>query len=265
MIKRTCFAVVLVAVILVAVPAARSAPPRAQAASPAQAPMQQPRNVIYVAQWGIARADWAAFEDNTRKNLIPVLAKLLTQGTLHGWGFARRMVHDESGVTHVLWWSASSVGNLLRAEDELLKVPAVAAPPVNITKHFDIIVQTVAGNGKPSSGVGYFTVGYYHLRPGAFEGFLAVFKKEVAPALDPLVADGTLSAYGLDTEVIHTTDPASVFAVLAGPSPDSVDKARAALEAVLAKSPSVEGAVAALTHTSDHRDQLYEIFDHNIK
>ena len=261
MTKRVLCGIALIAIILLAAPGMTPASP-AQAAG--QAPMQQPRNYIYVAQWGVARADWSAFEDNTKKNIIPVLTKLMTQGTLHGWGFARRMVHDESGVTHVLWWSASSVGNLLRAEDELLKLPAPTGA-VNISKHFDIVVQTVAGNGKPSSGAGYFTVGSYHLRPGAFEAFLAIFKKEVAPALDPLVADGTLSGYGLDVEFIHTTDPNTVFAVVAGASPDSVDKARAAIEALLAKSPSVEGSVAALTHTNDHRDELYEIFDHNVK
>src|SRR5271170_5962279 len=124
----------------------------------------------YVAVWGTPRAQFVDIE-KFYKDARPTLDKLVTNGTLVGWGNARAWVHDESGFTHANWITATSFANIARALDAVraaLPQPAAFAG----SKHEDLFLRATIHGEKPGArGTGMLWVAHYELRPGQTEEF----------------------------------------------------------------------------------------------
>ena len=86
--------------------------------------------VVYtrVAQWQIARPNWGAYEKDLKKNLMPVMEKLLADGTITEFGADRTTVHSPDGYTHSTWFCARSLSGLEKALDALVESESKLLP-----------------------------------------------------------------------------------------------------------------------------------------
>jgi len=212
----------------------------------------------YVAEWGVPRADWPAFEkpDPAFNNLM---AKLLADGTILSYGSFKSVVHQDGEMNHGGWWSATSVGNLMKA---LAAVVAQKGPPETekiqaASKHSDyVLVSRQYGSKSGSFENGYLRVGTYKSKPGEGETTDRVLKAYIVPVLEKLLADGSIYMYSVDRETIHEADPGYFFIVVITNGADGLDKFYTALEANGKANPTGGPAFGASTEGAAHRDSL---------
>src|SRR5437868_7985673 len=132
----------------------------------AQTATQDQSYFTYVSQWAVPRAEWANFEKQ-EKDDDALMQKLVADGTIIAYGDSTSRVHTEDGYTHADWMTATSRANLLKALEETFKTASNAAF-VGTTKHYYLILRTLAHGGKPASGAtGYLRVVFWQARPGA--------------------------------------------------------------------------------------------------
>jgi len=111
----------------------------------------------------------------------------------------------------------------------------------------------------PTSG--YFNVSFVQIQTGKGERYRELWEKYAKPVYEELFNNGTILAYGLDAEWVHTDDPGYRFSWFAAPSADAVDKVNAAFDAAREKvSPEARGAIFAAfadaTVPGSHRDSF---------
>ncbi len=224
----------------------------------AQAP-QRATLFTYVAEWGVPRAEWAEI-NKLNENVQATLDKLLDEGTLVGYGFYENQLHREDGATHANWFQATSIAGILKALDAL-SATSSASPVLAHSRHRDFLVRSTMYNAK--SGTfrgGYLWVGRFAIKPGHVEDWSRLFGTFIKPVLDELLADGTIVAYQLDTQVVHTPDGVSTLSygyVTSGP--DGIDKVQAAIRAAEAKNEAIAGAISPLEEPTGHFDLLARV------
>ena len=81
-------------------------------------------------------------------------------------------------------------------------------------------------------------------------------KNMIVPLLEKLLADGTLIEYEIDTQAVHTEDPAMFSIVYIAATPEGLDKVNAALQQMMKSNPLGGPAFGGMTESSAHRDQL---------
>lgn len=227
-------------------------------AARAQASADQ-TSYTFVSEWGVPCDKWADYTASGEK-LNPVLDKLMADGTLIAWGRFTVVVHEDAGDTHGLWWTAKTLGNLLRAQDAIAQNPASANPILAGFKHHDHIMRSLAAGGKPgASGSGYLWVSIDPMKTGQLENFAGIFKKDLQPVFDQLVAGGTLFNYSFSTEVVHTGNENTVFITYLLNGPDALDTFRAAIFAAEARMPTFGPAVDSLVQVEGHRDAFLHV------
>lgn len=228
-------------------------------ALPALAQQAEPPNYIWVAEWNVPRARWdevsAGFEKNTR----PILDRLMAAGTITGWGWFSVSVHSAEGASHGIWFMTSSVGANQKAFEELVKAPT--APALTESKHWDIFLRSIFFKSRtvaaPASG--YLWVNSTRVQPGKGQDWRELWEKYNKPVFDELLANGTITAYSVDSEFVHTDDPGNRYVVYVTPTADGVDKVIAAQQAVGQKRTAEErraigDAFAAVVVPGTHRD-----------
>jgi len=228
------------------------------AASPAWAQGEQGKEpiFIYVAQWAVPRAQWSdmAKQDETEKALMD---KLLTNGMVHSYGTFNVLVHQEGQPTHGSWFSATSLGNLMKALEELYKLPDVTSPVLAASKHWDYFLITRDYNGHSGTFKNAYLNGVsWVVKEGHEEEFWRLVRKYVVPMYDKLVADGTLHWYSIDSEYFHTGNPNMVEFVYMTADAPGLDKVRAAVEKLLADNPILGTAFSTMVKSKEHRDFL---------
>jgi len=235
-----CLAVFMVAAVLAVIPAAA----------------QQTQDYFtYVSQWAVPRDQWNAFEKQ-QATAIPMMKQLVSDGTLVDWGNLTARVHEESGFTHAEFFTATNRANLLKALEQAW-TSATNASFVSATKHQDLFLHTIAHGGKTvSNATGYLLVGFYQAKPGDAQAFETLLMKQVKAFLDGCIDNGTLLAYNLDTEFIHTSAPGTYNIALLFPNGADIDKFFADLSAAQKSDPTVGRMFEALTKDRDHRDGL---------
>ncbi|MGB0034632.1 MAG: hypothetical protein WBP79_04065 [Candidatus Acidiferrales bacterium] len=251
--QKTCWKFVLVLVALVmATVAAR--PAFAQASDE----KEKPAMYTYVAEWSASRADWAQMEKFSSGN-ADAMKKLMADGTIVGYGWARAIVHVEGAPTHYTWWSATSMASLIKAL-------AVMAPPsmsgdqakfLSSAKHWDhIMVTRQYANHSGVFENSFLRVGIYRAKPGEGETVNRVLKSYIVPVLDKLLADGAIHGYQIDRETVHTEDPGTFYIALMANGAEGLDKFSAALEAAGKATPTGGPAFGSAVDSSAHRDLL---------
>jgi hypothetical protein len=81
-------------------------------------------------------------------------------------------------------------------------------------------------------------------------------KKVFVPLLEKLLADGTITSYGLNTEDYHTQKIGMAWNYFTVPDAASLDKANKALDEAFDNNPGLGDAFRALTQREGHRDYL---------
>lgn len=250
----TRLAKVVTLVCALAIAAIWASPIRAQAGEE----KEKPPIYIYVAQWDVPRADWPAFE-KPDPAFNALMAKLLADGTIIDYGSFKSVAHQDGSPNHGGWWSANSVGNLMKA------LAAVAAQKGNpelekiqaASKHWDYILDSRLYGAKHGSFEnGYLRVGAYKSKPHEGEQTDKMLKAYIVPMLEKLLADGSIYAYSIDREAIHTTDPSFFWIVIIANGPEGLDKFYEGLEAASKANPTGGPAFGSTLESAEHRDSL---------
>lgn len=210
----------------------------------AEAQQPQPPSYTFVAQWNVPRDKWAEVSAFADKSWRPLLERLVSDGTLTDYGIFETIVHQETGDTHSIAFSANSFAGIEKARLEALKVPA--PPALAAAKHSDLFLTNLIAKHRAASGTGYLRVNSLVVQPGKAAQWREHWEKYTKPTADELVANGTLSAYAVESQYVATMDPGTRFVVYLAPNAESVDKVGAALAAANQKrSPDERAAVAA--------------------
>jgi competence protein ComGC len=237
--------------------------------------------VVYtrVAQWQIARPSWAAYEADLKKTQVPVMEKLLADGVITEFGFDRNSVHSPDGYTHSSWFCAKSQADLEKALDAIVATEDKLTPDqrrrqdteFSGTKHADQILRSVVFRNRTlKTDKGYITVSVQKVLPGKGEEHQALWDKYTKPVLEQLYAEGVVTGYGIDAELVHTGDPALRFFWTLVPDAAALDKIDAAFAADRAKrSPEERRAVgrsfAELRDPAAHRDSMSSLIHYSAK
>jgi hypothetical protein len=221
---------------------------------------EKPPVYTYVAEWAVPRAEWPAYE---KANLATkqLMEKLQADGTIVNYGWFKNLVHSEGTPTHGEWWSASSVGNLMKALAVISgQTGAAADDQAKIlvqSRHWDrVFVTRNYANHSGAFENGYLRVGSYKTKPGETEAVDKVLKAYIIPIAEKLLADGDIHSYGIYREAIHTDDPGDFSVVVITNGAAGLDKFYAALEAAGKANPTGGPAFGAATVGEAHRDTL---------
>ena len=225
---------------------------------------QQQTIYTFVGEWTVPRAQWGAFTDAAMKNTVPILEKLVADGTLVEFALTTSVVHTEDGPTHTSWWAATSFAGVSRALAELQKVSQLSE--FSGVEHRDRLLRSVVyQSGKTAK----LTSGFSHLavtrvKPGKNREWRELYDKYNKPVSDKLLADGVILGYGVDLELIHTENPGFYGSWYLAPNAESVDKVNAAVAAAQQQATPVErraiaAAFADVTVAGSHRDSLDRI------
>jgi len=212
----------------------------------------------YVATWAVPRADWVAAE-KYYQSAVPLMKALTDSGTLEGWGQARAFVHDESGTTHINWLTATSFAGLAKALEEMHSKLPLPAAFMN-AKHRDEILRSTMNGGKAGAGgAGMLWLANYELQSGTPDDFADLFETQIKPLFDAQVAAGTVLAYSLEFQAVHTDSPKLATIAYLLPDAAAIDKFQEALAAYETKNPSTGASLEATMNYTAHRDALFEV------
>jgi len=189
----------------------------------------------YVAEWSVPRPQWGDFTYAFERVQRPVLEKALADGNLISWGVYTNIVHTPDGMTHGVWFSSATLAGLEKARTELIKQPPNQGM-LAATMHRDYLLQSVFHRGKttgPASG--YLSVEGWLVKPGKGQEWRKLWEKNYKPIYDELLDNGTILAYGLDRESVHTEDPGWLYLYTVSPSAEAEDKVPATFRAAAEK------------------------------
>jgi hypothetical protein len=219
---------------------------------------EKPRLYTYVASWIIPRARWDDMEKNRTANQ-KILDGAVASGTLLGYGDNETLVHQVDGATHSNWWIANSQAGLLDVLDQIYKSKSPTSPVLaSATRHWDNIYVSKFYAWRPGSVKGGYVRGaVYKLKADAPNDAVDVLSKGfIVPLFEKLMADGSVVAYQVAEEAIHTADPALYFIFFLTPNAEGVDKANAGLRAAIGENPLAVPALTSMVDYAAHRDEL---------
>lgn len=226
----------------------------------AQAPSaEKPPIYTYVAEWAVPRNMWAAYQkiedvDNDAMN------KSVADGTLVAFGSFAVLNHQEGQPTHGSWFSARSMGHLMKALEGLRAAPAATDAVLAASKHWDFILQSRHYNGHSGTFKnGYLRVGSWHYKAGANDPDGKIMKATVVATLEKLLADGALHFYSIDEEAVHSEDPGAFWIAIITNGPEGLDKFNAALEEWGKNNPAGFAGFGSLIDSHGHRDFLARV------
>jgi len=227
----------------------------------AQAPAGGEQAVYtYVALWGVPRPQWGDIE-KFFKDAQPALNKLIADGTIVAWGNGRNWTHDDSGLTHANWVTASSFANIQRALGAIrAALPQPAA--FSTSKHADVVLRAPVRGAKPgASGTGMMWVAEYQVKPDQMDEFRQLFENDIKPLFDEQIAAGSILSYSLNFQAVHSGPANTVSITYVLPDAAAIDKFQAALEAFGTKHPDTGPAMQATMDYTAHRDYVYELIN----
>jgi hypothetical protein len=220
---------------------------------------EKPAMYSYIANWQIPREHWAEMEAANAADKA-ILDKALADGTIVGYGDDVNLVHTPAGETHDDWWSATSLAGLLKVLDQFTSSGnSTTAPLSTATKHWDEVLVSHYYNWKPGATYkgGYVKLAEYKLKADAPDNAVELLSKHlVVPALEKLLADGTIVEYEIDETAIHTSAPGTFAIVIVTPTPEGLDTAAAAIRDAVKLHPLAIDAFGSFQDDSGHRDEL---------
>ena len=222
---------------------------------------EQPTVYTFVAEWAVPRDQWSAYEGAASTTMRPILEKLAADGTLVGWGTYATVVHEQNGNSHGIWFTATSIAAIERARGSLLQGSSGMTMLAN-AGHWDFLMSSdLYGGGSATASGAYLHVSSVMVQPGKGNDWEELWKKYNRPVYDGLIKDGSLLAYSIDTQDIHTMNPRYRFIVTVTPSAEGEDKVGAAFDAAGQKRSEMErdAIFKAFTEVQD-RDQHRDYF-----
>ena len=217
----------------------------------------KPPMYTYVANWQVARANWADME-KVNAPVNEALQKSLADGTLVGYGTDINLVHELKSETHDVWWSSMSLAGIVKVLEQARGAADAGSAVLNGAKHWDEVFVSRFYNWKPGSFKNAYThVASYKLKDDApYDAMETLSEHMIAPMLDKLVADGTVLEYEIDTMAIHTEAPGTFDIVYITAKPEGLDTVLAALRDTLKAQPLSGQAFGSMVVDAGHRDEL---------
>lgn len=221
------------------------------------ADQEKPPIYTYLSEWAVPRAQWADMIKLDEQDK-PLLDKLVSDGTLTGYGAFTNLIHQEGEPTHGTWFTATSEGNLLKALAALYAHPGSTTAPVEgESKHWDyMLVGRVYNSHSGQSEGGYLAGDQWDVKPGQMHAYTDLIKSGLVPVFEKLVADGVVTSYGMDTEDFHTGKLGRVTFYFTTPDTDTFDKASKALDDAFNKNPALNSALLSMVDREGHIDFL---------
>ena len=231
-------------------------------AAPATAQTQivqpKPRMYSYVSNWQIPRAHWPDMTASEASDNA-IAEKAMSDGLLVGYGTDENLVHTPDGWTHDDWFSAMSMGDLIKVLEQYY---TQANPPQVLqtaTSHWDLVLTSRYYNWKPGASYkdGIVSVSGYKLKSADPDSALTEISGEVvAPLLENLLADGTILEYEIDTQAVHTSAPGMFWIITVVQDPADLDKVDDAIRADIKAAPITGASFDSLTDWKAHRDGM---------
>jgi hypothetical protein len=221
----------------------------------------KPAIYTYVSNWVLPRSKWADMEKNNAGSQKALDADI-AGGKLLAYGDEETLVHTEKGATHTGWWTGTSQAAVLGVLEEFYKSgSATNATFASATGHWDGLFQSRYYNLKSGTVKnGYDRCSYYKLKADAPQDAVDVLSKSVlVPFFEKLVSDGSVAAYQVATEVVHTQDASWFYVCAIMPNAQGLDKVNAALTADIGGNPLIGAVFGAWIDYSVHRDDLSRV------
>ncbi len=226
----------------------------AQAAATEKAPVY-----TYVSEWTVPRAMWADYKKEDEAD-VDAMKKGVADGTLISFGTFAVLNHQEGQPTHGSWFSATSIGNLLKFLEGLRNAPGATAPVLAASKHWDYIMSSTIHNGHAGTFTnGYLRVARWPAKAGGNDPDGKILKATMAAVLEKLLAEGALHSYTIDEETVHSEDPGTMFVVLVANGAEGLDKFNAAIDDLRKNNPTGLAAYGTLIDAHGHRDTLARV------
>ena len=229
---------------------------------PAALPQMEPTPVVYtyVSQFQVPRANWAQYSEDTEKTFVPVVDKLMADGTLVGYSTFEQVVHTPDGYTHGAAWSSNTIAGLMKVLDEVRK-NGPRPGQIAATKHEDLLMQSTmyhAGSGTPT----YLRVVCSMAKPDKPGEYAAALKKYLGPTFDEQLKKGVATFYGIDEQYVNTGAPSLRCLVIDYPNADGMDKWATAVNATLGKMSQADREAFFGTTVADSRRDLMARITH---
>ncbi len=225
----------------------------------AQTAAEKPPVYTYVSEWAVPRAMWADYDKQEAAG-NDAMKKLVADGTLVSYGYFAVVNHQEGAPTHGSWFAASSMANLMRVLEGLRAAPSATSPIFAASKHWDFILSSRDYNAHSGTFTnGYLRVATWTEKPDASDPGGKIIKASMVALLEKLLADGSLHAYTVDRENVHSMDPNTFFVVMVTNGAEGLDKFAAALEEIGKNNPTLLPAFGSLVEGHGHRDTLARV------
>lgn len=219
---------------------------------------EKPRMYTYIAFWTIARPQWAD-EEKLVASEQKLMEKGISDGQLVGYGDDKTLVHTIDGPTHDTWFSAMSMAGLFNVLDGIYKSGMPTGPvQAGASKHWDNVVVSRYYNWHPGSWKEvYSVVAAYKLKADAPNDAVETLSKNfIVPVMEKLLADGTIHEYEVDTEAIHTDNPADFWIAYIVANAEGLDKVQAAVREAVRSNPLSGPGFGSIVDFNEHRDSL---------
>ncbi len=216
----------------------------------------KPPVYTYVAEWDVPRAQWGDIVKMDEQDR-PLLDKLVADGTIVGYGAYTNLIHQEGQPTHGSWFTATSEGNLLKALEAIYAQPGSTTAPVEgASKHWDQIFTGDIYNSKPGTSGGYLTWSRWEIKPGETRAYSDLIKSNFVPILEKLLAEGSITSYGLLREDFHQQKLGTIYQYITVPNAAALDQVNQAFSDAFKDNPAVGDAVRGLAEREGHQDFL---------
>ncbi len=229
------------------------------------------------ALWDVKRTHWSSYEENFTKNQKPILDKLFAEGVITEWGMDTLSIHTEDGYTHANWWSGKDLASLQRVIDafderdeqlsEAERKKRTAELTDSIQNHRDGLGRSLVFRSRSTeTDEGFFFTSSVQVKPGKGREYRESWEKRNKATYERLLNEGTILAYGMDVQFIHTDAPGGFSVLRAVPSLEADAKVRAALRANDTRTPEERQAMRqALFVEGSHRDSMSRIIHYVVK
>lgn len=198
----------------------------------------------------------------------PMYDGLLADGTLLSWGIMIPITHTpHDQMNYMLWATMSDWSKVSDLEAGFSKLFATRTPEqmaelnksynasVEEDSHHDWIIRhQIYKQGSGDQVPKYFRIGYYKATPGNFDKVTTFYKKHLEPVYDKLLADGTITGYGLSTQEIHGVGDWTHTGWYTMANLGSIDKVQAAVDAAFTEEMAAE--IGPMFDPSAHWDQV---------
>lgn len=220
----------------------------------------KPPIYTYLSEWTVARAQWPDMEKLNQDDRA-IMDKLVADGTITGYGAFTNLVHQEGEPTHGTWFTATSEGNILKALEAVYAHPGSTTAPVEgASKHWDYFLMSRIYNQRSGKSEGGYLAGdQWQVKPGQMRAYTELVKSSTVPIFEKLMAEGVVTAYGMDTEDFHTGKMGEVTFYFTTPDAAAFDKASKAFDEAFDKNPAIGAALNSMVERDGHRDFLDRI------